>query len=236
MKTARGNKMAKQPDGTKEDQKFIIVVGAGKTGYNLTKLLIAEGHEVLLVEKDKARYFELNAELGENIFFGDAGESEILKAIGTNRANVVVAATGDDDTNLVICQMAKIMYMIPRTIARISNPKNEDIFSSLGVDNVVNTTKMVNSLIEKEVDAGMLIPVMEIKGGKVEIVETEISSDSPVINKVIRDIKLPEDCLIVSVIRGEDVIFPHGNTQLKAGDTVLALTTKEQKEELRKIL
>jgi trk system potassium uptake protein TrkA len=218
------------------DKKFVIVVGAGKTGYNLTKLLMEEGHEVLLVEKNKARYFELNNELGENIFLGDASESEVLKNIGTNRANVLVAVTGDDDTNLVICQMAKIMYMIPRTIARISNPKNEDIFSSLGVDNIVNTTQIVNSLIEKEVDAGMLVPVMELKGGKVEIVETEITSNSPVINKQIKDIKLPEDCLIVSVVRGDDVIFPHGNTILQKDDTVMALVSKDKKAELRKIL
>ncbi|MCX8094213.1 MAG: TrkA family potassium uptake protein [Candidatus Goldbacteria bacterium] len=218
------------------DKKFVIVVGAGKTGYNLTKLLMEEGHEVLLVEKNKARYFELNNELGENIFLGDASESEVLKNIGTNRANVLVAVTGDDDTNLVICQMAKIMYMVPRTIARISNPKNEDIFSSLGVDNVVNTTQIVNSLIEKEVDAGMLVPVMELKGGKVEIVETEITSNSPVVNKQIKDIKLPEDCLIVSIVRGDDVIFPHGNTTLQKDDTVMALVSKDKKAELRKIL
>lgn len=218
------------------ERKFVIVVGAGKTGYNLTKLLMEEGHEVLLVEKSKARYFELNNELGESIFLGDASESEVLKNIGTNRANVLVAVTGDDDTNLVICQMAKIMYMIPRTVARISNPKNEDIFSSLGVDNVVNTTQIVNSLIEKEVDAGMLVPVMELKGGKVEIVETEIASNSPVLNKQIKDIKLPEDCLIVSIVRGDDVIFPHGNTVLEKNDTVIALVSKDRKSELRKIL
>lgn len=218
------------------DKKFVIVVGAGKTGYNLTKLLMEEGHEVLLVEKNKARYFELNNELGENIFLGDASEADVLKDIGTNRANVLVAVTGDDDTNLVICQMAKIMYMIPRTIARISNPKNEDIFKSLGVDNIVNTTQIVNSLIEKEVDAGMLVPVLELKGGKVEIVETEISSNSPVINKQIKDIKLPEDCLIVSIVRGDDVIFPHGNTILQKDDTVMALVSKDKKAELRKIL
>ncbi|MCX7698020.1 MAG: TrkA family potassium uptake protein [Candidatus Goldbacteria bacterium] len=218
------------------DKKFVIVVGAGKTGYNLTKLLMEEGHEVLLVEKNKSRYFELNNELGENIFLGDASESDVLKNIGTNRANVLVAVTGDDDTNLVICQMAKIMYMVPRTIARISNPKNEDIFSSLGVDNVVNTTQIVNSLIEKEVDAGMIVPVMELKGGKVEIVETEITSNSPVVNKQIKDIKLPEDCLIVSIVRGDDVIFPHGNTTLQKDDTVMALVSKDKKAELRKIL
>jgi len=218
------------------DRKFVIVVGAGKTGYNLTKLLMEEGHEVLLVEKSKARYFELNNELGESIFLGDASESEVLKNIGTNRANVLVAVTGDDDTNLVICQMAKIMYMIPRTIARISNPKNEDIFTALGVDNIVNTTQIVNSLIEKEVDAGMLVPVMELKGGKVEIVETEITSNSPVVNRQIKDIKLPDDCLIVSIMRGDDVIFPHGSTVLEKDDIVMALVSKDKKAELRKIL
>jgi trk system potassium uptake protein TrkA len=221
---------------SEENRKFVIVVGAGKTGYNLTKLLMESGHEVLLVEKDKARYFELNAELGESIFLGDAAESDVLKAIGTNRANVLVAVTGDDDANLVICQMAKIMYMTPRAIARISNPKNEDIFSALGVDNVVNTTKIVNSLIEKEVDAGMIVPIFEMKGGKVELVETELSSNSQILNRPIRDVRLPEDSLIVSIVRGDDVVFPHGNTVLQEGDTVMFLISKEKKAELRQLI
>ncbi len=215
---------------------FIIVVGAGKMGLSLTRLLISEGHEVLLVEKEKERYNELYQELGENISMGDAAESDVLKNIGTNRANVVVAVTGDDETNLVICQMAKIMYMIPRTIARISNPKNEDIFSTLGVDNVVNTTKIVNSIIEKEVDPGMLVPILEMKGGKVEIIETEVASNSLILKKAIKDIKFPEECLIVSIVRDEEVVFPHGNTVLQQGDTVMILVSKEKRSELRKLL
>jgi trk system potassium uptake protein TrkA len=219
-----------------EDQLFVIVVGGGKMGYNLTRLLIKEGHEVLLVEKDRARYSELDPELGEHIYMGDAAESETLKTIGTNRANVMVAVTGDDATNLVICQMAKIMYMIPRTIARISNPRNEDIFSTLGVDAVVNTTKIVNSLIEKEVDSGMLVPVLEMKGGKVEVLETEVDSDSKLINKQIKDIKLPEDCLIISIIREGEVVFPHGNTVIQKGDSLMVMISKQRKAELRTII
>jgi trk system potassium uptake protein len=128
------------------------------------------------------------------------------------------------------------MYMTPRTIARISNPKNEDIFNTLGVDNIVNTTQIINSLIEKEVDPGMIIPILDMKGGKVEIVETEITSASPVAGKQIKDIKLPEECLIVSVVRNEDVIFPHGNTTLGKGDVVMVLIAKEKRDDLRKIL
>lgn len=228
--------MAEKNKEPQKQQLFIIVIGAGKMGYNLTKLLLAEGHEVLLVERDRNRYNELSAEHGDVVFLGDASESDVLKQIGTNRANVVVAVTGDDDTNLVICQMAKIMYMTERTIARISNPKNEDIFNALGVDNIVNTTQVINSLIEKEVDAGMIVPVLEMKGGKVEIVETEITSNSPVLNKQIKDIKLPEECLIVSIVRGNDVVFPHGNTALQKGDTLMVLISKDKKEQLREIL
>ena len=223
--------MAKK--GAEKEQLFIIVAGAGKMGYNLTKLLVSEKHEVLLVEKDKERYNQLNPELGENVFFGDAAESDVLKNVGANRANVIVAVTGDDETNLIICQLAKIMYMTPRTIARISNPKNEDIFSALGVDNIVNTTKVVNSLIEKEVDPGMLVPILEMKGGRVEIVETEVSSNSPVAGKSIKDIKLPEECLIVSIVRDGQVVFPHGNTIINSGDEIMVLISKERKDELR---
>ena len=215
---------------------YVIIVGAGKLGYNLTKSLLAENHEVLLVEKDKSRYQELTSGFGENIVWGDGAEARTLKEIGVNRADVLVAVTGDDEDNLVICQMAKIMYMVPRTIARVNDPKNEEIFTSLGIDATVSTTRLINNIISQEVDAGSLLPLLALKGGKIEIIETELSSDSKLVNKAIADVNLPDECIIISVIREDDVIVPKGNTVLKSGDTIIALAAKEKEAELKKFL
>jgi trk system potassium uptake protein TrkA len=215
---------------------YVIIVGAGKLGYHLAKNLLAESHEILLVEKDKGRYNELIGEFGENIVWGDGAEARILKEIGVNRADVLVAVTGDDEDNLVICQMAKIMYMIPRTIAKVNDPKHEEIFTSLGIDATVSSTRVINNIISQEVDAGSLLPLLALKGGKIEIIETELSSDSALVDKAIADVKLPDECIIISVIRGEDVIVPKGNTILKSSDTIIALASKEKEAELKKLL
>lgn len=215
---------------------YVIIVGAGKLGYYLSKSLLAESHEILLVEKDKARFQELAGEFGESIVWGDGAEARTLKEIGANRADVFVAVTGDDEDNLVICQMAKIMYMVGRTIARVNDPKHEEIFTSLGIDATVSTTRVINNIISQEVDAGSLLPLLAIKGGKIEIIETELSSDSQFVDKSIADIFLPDECIIISVIRGDDVIVPKGNTVLKSGDTIIVLTSKEKEAELKKIL
>lgn len=215
---------------------YVIIVGAGKLGYYLSKSLLAESHEILLVEKDKARFQELAGEFGESIVWGDGAEARTLKEIGANRADVFVAVTGDDEDNLVICQMAKIMYMVGRTIARVNDPKHEEIFTSLGIDATVSTTRVINNIISQEVDAGSLLPLLAIKGGKIEIIETELSSDSQFVAKAIADINLPDECIIISVIRGDDVIVPKGNTVLKSGDTIIVLTSKEKEAELKKIL
>lgn len=215
---------------------YVIIVGAGKLGYYLSKSLLAESHEILLVEKDKARFQELTGEFGESIVWGDGAEARTLKEIGANRADVFVAVTGDDEDNLVICQMAKIMYMVGRTIARVNDPKHEEIFTSLGIDATVSTTRVINNIISQEVDAGSLLPLLAIKGGKIEIIETELSSDSQFVDKSIADIFLPDECIIISVIRGDDVIVPKGNTVLKSGDTIIVLTSKEKEAELKKIL
>lgn len=214
---------------------YVIIVGGGQLGYSLTKFLIKEGHEVLLVEKNPSRYAQLSEELGESILLGDGSELSTLMDMGTNRADVLVAVTGKDQDNLVICQMAKILYLIPKTIAKVNDPKNEELFQSLGVDATVSGTKIIASLIEEKIDAGMSIPLLDFKGGNVEIFKTELSSDSPLVDKKISKLKLPDDCNIIAALRGDEVIIPRGDTILKEGDALIILIGKAGKESFKKI-
>jgi trk system potassium uptake protein TrkA len=214
---------------------YVIIVGGGQLGYSLTKLLIKEGHEVLLVEKNPSRHAQLTEELGESILLGDGSELSTLMDMGTNRADVLVAVTGKDQDNLVICQMAKILYLIPKTIAKVNDPKNEELFQTLGVDATVSGTRIIASLIEEKIDAGMIIPILDFKGGNVEIFKTELSSDSPLVDKKISKLKLPDDCNIIAALRGDEVIIPRGDTVLKQGDALIILIGKQGKESFKKL-
>lgn len=214
---------------------YVIIVGGGQIGLNLTKLLLGEGHEVLLVEKDPGRYANLADELGEAVIQGDGGDLASLMDTGANRADVLAAVTGADQDNLIICQMAKSLYLIPRTIARVNNPKNEEIFHTLGVDATVSSTRIIGALIEEKIDAGMAIPLLALKGGSVEIFQTQLEEDSPFVGRKIAKVKLPEECIIMALLRGDQVIIPKGDTVLQEKDVLITLTSKEAKEEFRKL-
>lgn len=142
---------------------YIIVAGGGKVGHYLTRALIDAGHEVLLLEKDRSRADYLTEDLGEVVTWGDACEVSTMKEVGMERADVVVAVTGDDEDNLVICQMAKRKFHVPRTIARVNNPKNEDIFEMLGIDATVSSTKIIFNLIEQQIETDEIIPLALFK-------------------------------------------------------------------------
>ena len=213
---------------------YVVVVGGGQVGVNLTKLLLAEGKEVLLVEKDPKRYAQLADEFGENVILGDGTELGTLMDTGANRADVLIAATGADQDNLIICQTAKILYLIPKTIARVNDPRNEELFQTLGVDATVSSTRIIGSLIEEKIDPGMAIPLMALKG-EVEIFQTELESDSPLLQKKLSKLKLPEDVIIFAAIRGNEVIIPKGDTIFEEGDKLMVLAKKEGKEEFKKL-
>jgi trk system potassium uptake protein TrkA len=158
----------------------------------------------------------------------------VLKDAGTNRADVLVAATGEDEDNLVACQLAKVMFFVPRTIARVIDPQNEDIFAGLGIDATVSGTRMINMLIEQKVDASMITPVLALKEN-VEIVQVELSGDSPSVGKKVADVTMPRDCVLVAIIRQEKLVFPRGDTVFDKNDTVIALVNKKDEQKLRKI-
>jgi trk system potassium uptake protein TrkA len=216
---------------------YIIIVGAGKVGYHLGRLLMAGGHEVMLIEKDRAKVDLLSFEFHDAIMEGDASTVEVLKEAGVNRADVIVATTGNDEDNLVICQVAKLMFLRPRTIARVNNPRNEELFSGLGVDASVSATKIINAIIQEQVQAGdMMIPLLTLKSGDVEIVEVELTRSSHIVKKKIKDLTLPPGSIFIAVFRGEEVIIPYGETEFHPEDKVIALVKRTSEQTLREML
>lgn len=203
---------------------FIIIAGAGKVGYFLAKRLIASKHTVSIVEKDRTVCDEIAKELDALVINGDACEPRILEEAGIGRADVLAAVTGDDEDNLIICQLAKAKFNLQRTVARVNNPDNEHTFSELGIDVPVDSTKIIAKIIEEEVSFSDFVNLMSFKRGKLAIVRVDLPQDSPAINKELKDIELPADSVLVSILRGEEVIVPKGNTVLKPGDDVIAMT------------
>jgi trk system potassium uptake protein TrkA len=214
---------------------YIIIVGGGNVGYYLAKTLVATKHEVLVLEKDRARYRTIAEELGEVIMQGDGCEVAHQIQSGFGRADAVVAVTGSDDDNLVVCQMAKMEHNVPRTIARVSDPRNEKLFHRFGIDATVSSTKIIYNLIEQEIGSGEVIPIAALNRGNIEIVEVEIGAKSPVLNQEIRALQLPAEALIICVIRDGHAILPGADTRLLLGDNVIALVGADKEHQLRDI-
>ena len=212
---------------------YIIVAGGGKVGHYLTRALLDARHEVLLLEKDKARADYLQQDLGEAVTRGDACEVRTMREVGMQRADVVVATTGDDEDNLVVCQMAKLRFNVPRTISRVNNPQNEDIFQTLGIDATVSSTKIIFNLIEQQIETGEVILLAPLQRGNIEIVEVDLGPDSPVVGKRIGQVTLPEDALVICIVRDGHAILPNIDVNFEEGDSVIALVTAEKEPQLR---
>jgi trk system potassium uptake protein TrkA len=215
---------------------YIVTVGAGKVGYFLAKRLCQGKHVVSIVDKDKAICDEIAKELEALVINGDGCDPRILEEAGIERADVVAAVTGDDEDNLIICQLAKERFNVQRTVGRVNNPDNEHTFSELGIDVPVDSTKIIAKIIEEEVSFSDFVNLMSFKRGKLAIVRLDLPADSPVINQQVQDIQLPPDSVLVSIVRGEQVIVPKGNTVLKAGDDIIALTLIGNEPQLLNLL
>ncbi len=216
---------------------YIIVIGGGKVGFYLAKALLNEGHEVLIIEKDPLKTEFINNELGSVCIRGDGSEVTTLTEVGTGRANMFIAVSGDDDDNLVACQIAKHKFNVPRTIARISNPKNEAIFKKLGIDVTVSSTNVILEDIEEEVPTHPLTHLLDIREKGLEVVEVKIPPKSPTIGKKVKELSLPEGSILTLIIRQkEKPKVPTANTTLQAGDQIIAVTAPETEEALRTVL
>lgn len=215
---------------------YAIVAGGGKVGYYLAKELVEQGHEVLVIERDGKQCAVIQEDLGDIVMQGDAAEASVLAEAGTARADVIVSVTGDDEDNLVISQVAKKRFHVPRAIARINNPKNEQIFRMLGIDATVSSTDVILGVLEQELPSHAIVPLLRLRHADVEVVETVLDDQAPVVGRPLRDLNLPADCTIPLIIRGGAPLFPSPDTRLAAGDEIIALTTTRSEARLRDLL
>ena len=215
---------------------YVLVVGGGKVGYYLTKELLEQGHEVLLIEREPERVDRIIENLGNVAMLGDGCEVSVLAEAGAGRSDVLVAVTGDDEDNLVACQLAKNHFKVPRTIARVNNPKNERICRMLGIDVTVNATNYLMTVIEHEMPRKALLHLLAIQQMGVEIVELVVPPGAPVVGKSLSQVALPPESSISAVLREGSFLIPSGQLVFQQGDEVLALCRPERETELRNAL
>ena len=180
-------------------QMYIIIVGAGKVGWNLARELLEKGHEVTLIENERERYLTVEQELEHNVQYGDASELWVLERAGISRADMVIAVTGDDEDNILICQVAKEKYLVDRIIARVNNPRNRQHFELLGIRPVVSATDLILRLIEHEVPEYGLVHLLDLPEQRLEIIEMLLPDDSWAAGRGSATSRCPEGSLLISV-------------------------------------
>ena len=215
----------------------VAIAGAGNVGLFIANDLVSAGHEVQLIEQNPAVVEKADSSDGIEWLLADACEVSSLRQAGLERCEVVVAATGDDEDNLVISLLAKQEFAVPRVIARVNHPKNEWLFNeNWGVDLSVSTPHLITSLVEEAVTVGRLVRILQFEGGQARLVEVRLAADSPAIDQALKDLAVPRDATIVAIVRQEHVVMPRGDSIFEAGDEVLAMVTPDSEDEVRRIL
>ncbi len=218
----------------------VIVVGGGKVGSYLTSFLLGEGYRVEVVEVRREEIPGLQAalrHLGGAVRLGSGTDPTVLEAAGVRQAAVVAAVTGDDETNLVVTSLARFEFGVPRTIARVNNPKNAWMFNlEMGVDVAVDQADVMAHLIAEEMSLGDMMTLLKLRRGQYSLVEEKVEETAVAAGKTVMELKLPEDCVLAAIIRKGDLILPHGNTVLQANDEVLAVVHASQAAELAALL
>jgi trk system potassium uptake protein TrkA len=211
---------------------FVVIVGGGKVGLNTARSLVHMGHEVIVVEQRRMRYSLLLDELEEKLLLGDGTEIYVLEKAGIARADMVVAVTGDDDDNIIISQVAKLKFGVPKVVARVNNPRNQESFDMLDIDATVCAATMMISMIQHELPTHKYVPLLTLKREKVEIVELEVSEDSPFANRAVEDLAVPPGVLITAILRGGTALLARSAEVIQAHDHVLCLVEPGREKEL----
>ena len=215
----------------------IAIAGAGNVGGYVAGDLRRKGHNITLIEQNKEHVSQLRDELDVNWVIGDACELHTLDSAVLTTCDVMVAATGDDEDNLVISLLAKQEFAVPRVVARVNHPDNAWLFTeSWGVDVAVSTPHLLTSLVEEAVSVGDIVRLLQLEQGKVALLEVTLDDGSPADGKTVRDLDMPPDCTLVAIVRDGHVIRPRGETPLQAGDEVLAIASAEAEADLRRLL
>ncbi len=216
---------------------YIVIIGGGRVGYYLAKALLEEGHEILIIEQNAGFCEVINDELGSVCVRGDGCEVSTLADVGTARADMLVAVTGGDEDNLVSCQIAKHKFNVPRTIARIRNPKNESLFKQLGVDVTISSTNMILEQITEVVPTHAVSHLHEIRDKGLEIVEVKVPKGSASLGKTLKELSLPTGTIIMMILRkSQKPVVPDPDTFLIADDQVVAVVDPGLENDLRKTL
>ena len=212
----------------------IIVVGGGQVGSYLASLLMGRGHEVKILEAKEKRAENLKKSLAEDaVLFGSGTDPKTLESAGLRHADVVAAVTGSDETNLVIATLAKLEYGVRRVVARVNNPKNAWLFTPvMGVDAALNQADVMAHLVAEEMSMGDMMTLLKLHGGEYSLIERMVGPASPVAGKVLRDIELPRECVLVAVIRNSDLVIPRGDTVINTDDKLIAITHVDQLQKL----
>jgi trk system potassium uptake protein TrkA len=214
---------------------FVLIVGGGKVGLNTARQLRQLGHEVAVIEQRKTRYDLIVEELEEALIFGDGTEIWVLEKAGIARADMVVAVTGDDEDNVIISQIAKMKFGVQKVVARVNNPFNQPIFDLLGVEATVCATTTMLSLILHELPVHKFVHLLSLKRENVELVELEVSENSPFANTYVQDIALPDGVLLAAIVRAGHALLARGSTEILPGDYVLCLLPPGKEKELIKV-
>lgn len=215
---------------------FVLIVGGGKVGLNTARQLRKLGHEIVLVEQRKTRFDLIEAQLGEEaLVFGDGTEIWVLEKAGIGRCDMIVAVTGDDEDNIIISQVAKLKFGVPKVVARVNNPFNQPTFDLLGVESTVCATTAMLNLIMHELPVHKFVHLLSLRRQNVELVELEVSENSPFANTYIQDIDLPDGVLLAAIVRAGHALLARGSTELMPGDYVLCLLQPGKEKELIKV-
>ena len=217
---------------------FVIIVGGGNTGSYLAKLLLDGGHTVKVVEERPLVLEKMEGEIpAESILVGDGSSPQVLESAGVLKANVLAAVTGSDETNLVVTSLARFEFNVPRVIARLNNPKNAWLFTpEMGVDVALNQADILARLVAEEMSLGDMMTLLKLRKGEYSLIEEKVHPLSIAVNKNLRDLKIPEECVLVAIIRKNKLFIPHGDTVLQPADEVLALVHASELKQLAILL
>ena len=215
---------------------YFVIAGGGEVGFHLAKALLEASHEVMILESDRRRAQVIEDQLGSVVLNAPADEGRYQLEAGCQRADAVIAVTGQDPANLIICQLAKWKCNVPRVIARVNDPKNEIVFKALGIDETISSTRVIMNVIEQELPSGGFLPLMPLTGSHLELIEAEIAPGTPSAGRSIGTLGLPEGAAVGGIVRKGSVLHADDDTKLQVGDRVVVLSPTKDESGVRKAL
>jgi trk system potassium uptake protein TrkA len=215
---------------------YFVIAGGGEVGFHLAKALLESSHEVMLLESDRRRAQVIEEQLGSIVLNAPADEGRYQLEAGCQRADAVIAVTGQDAVNLIVCQLAKWKCNVPRVIARVNDPKNEIVFKALGIDETISSTRVIMNVIEQELPSGGFMPLMPLTGSHLELIEAEIAAGTPAAGRAIGSLGLPDGAAVGGIVRKGSVVHADDDTKLMVGDRIVVLSPTKDEAGVRKAL